>query len=132
MAPPTNNHNSTNIITITNDIRDGWENDEWGSLEEETTIEELEEKVNDMNHHSSASRSNSNSQSHSSSGNHNNNVLNNISPSRDNGSNSDNLLNVNSNSISNSNNWDNYGTTWNDDDFDPIDDTNAGEISYNF
>lgn len=135
MAPPINNHvnNSSNLTTMTtiaNDIRDGWENDEWGSLEEEPTIEELEEKANDMNHHSSASRSNSNSQSHSSSGNHNNNVLNNISPSRDNGSSGDgdNTLNVNSNSISNSN-WENYGTSWNDDDFEPIEDTNAGEKS---
>jgi hypothetical protein len=131
MAPPTNNHvNSSNLTTTiaNHDIRDGWDNDEWGSLEEEPTIEELEEKANEMNHHSSASRSNSNSQSHSSSGNHNNNVLNNISPSRDNnGSNGDNSLNVNSNSISNSN-WENYGTSWNDDDFEPIEDTNAGKI----
>lgn len=129
MAPPTNNHvSSTNTSTMANDIRDGWENDEWGSLEEEPTIEELEEKANEMNH-SSASRSNSNSHSHSSSGNHNNNVLNNVSPSRDTSiQNGDNLLNVNSNSISNSNNWDNYGTTWNDD-FEPIEDTNAGNIS---
>lgn len=49
-----------------------------------------------------------------------------MSPSKDNGSSGDNLLNSNSNSYSNSN-WDNYGTSWNDDEFEPIDDTNGGE-----
>lgn len=127
MLPSSNHIDSTKIPTIVNnDIRDGWDNDEWGSLEEEPVIEELEEKLNDMNHHSPASRSNSNS--HSSSGNHHNNNHNSVSPSKDNGSSGgDNMLNSNSNSYSNSN-WDNHGTSWNDDEFEPIDDSNGGEL----
>lgn len=127
VLPSSNHIDSTKIPTIVNnDIRDGWDNDEWGSLEEEPVIEELEEKLNDMNHHSPASRSNSNS--HSSSGNHHNNNHNSVSPSKDNGSSGgDNMLNSNSNSYSNSN-WDNYGTSWNDDEFEPIDDSNGGEL----
>lgn len=118
---PSSNHKIPTIVN--NDIRDAWDNDEWGSLEEEPVIEELEEKSNDMNHHSPASRSNSNS--HSSSGNHHNNNHS-VSPSKDNGSSGDNLLNSNSNSYSNTN-WDNYGTSWNDDEFEPIDDSNGGK-----
>lgn len=127
VLPSSNHIDSTKIPTIVNnDIRDGWDNDEWGSLEEEPVIEELEEKLNDMNHHSPASRSNSNS--HSSSGNHHNNNHNSVSPSKDNGSSGgDNMLNSNSNSYSNSN-WDNHGTSWNDDEFEPIDDSNGGEF----
>ena len=112
--------------TTANDIRDGWENDEWGSLEEEPANEELEEKENETNH-LVASRSNSNSQSHSSSGVYNNNIVNNISTSKNNGSGGADEILLNSSSNSNSN-WDNYGTTWNDDDFEPIEDGNGGEL----
>lgn len=118
--------NNALAVTAVNDTRDGWENDEWGSLEEEPANEELEEKENNDTNHIKESRSNSNSQSHSSSGVYNNNIANNISPAK-NGSegNGDILLNSSSNSNSN---WDNYGTsTWNDDDFEPIEDGNGGE-----
>lgn len=114
-------------VTTVNDIRDGWENDEWGSLEEEPANEELEEKANnDMNHHASGSRSNSNS--HSSSGIYNNNIVNNLSPIKNNGS-GEILLNSSSNSNSN---WENHGTTWNDDEFEPLDDNNTGEMMITF
>lgn len=107
-------------MTSVNDIRDGWENDEWGSLEEEPANEELEEKANNDTNHVAASRSNSNSHS---SGVYNNNIVNNVSPTKNNGS-GEILLNSSSNSNSN---WENYGTTWNDDEFEPIDDSNTGE-----
>lgn len=113
--------NSPVAATTVNDIRDGWDNDEWGSLEEEPANEELEEKANnDMNHHASASRSNSNSHS---SGVYNNNTMNNISPTKNNGS-GELLLNSSSNSNSN---WENHGTSWNDDEFEPLEDSNTGK-----
>lgn len=111
--------NVTMTLPIVSD-RDGWENDEWGSLEEEPVNEELEEKANHDTNHLVASRSNSNS--HSSSGAYNNNIVNNVSPSKNNGS-GETLLNSSSNSNSN---WENYGTAWNDDEFEPIDDPNTG------
>lgn len=115
--------NNAMAATTVNDIRDGWENDEWGSLEEEPANEELEEKANnDMNHHASGSRSNSNS--HSSSGIYNNNIVNNVSPIKNNGS-GEILLNSSSNSNSN---WENHGTTWNDDEFEPLEDNNTGKM----
>lgn len=107
--------------TTPNDIRDGWDNDEWGSLEEEPAIEELEEKENNDTNHLIASRSNSNS--NSSSGHYNNNVVNNTNAIKN--GDGDTLLNSSSNS--NHSNWDNYGTTWNDDEFEPIDDGSAGK-----
>lgn len=113
---------------LVSDVRDGWENDEWGSLEEEPANEELEEKANNEMNHLIASRSNSNSQSHSSSGVYNNNIVNNISPSRNNGSTGADEILLNSSSNSNSN-WDNYGTTWNDDEFEPVEDGNGGEVA---
>lgn len=116
------NMSSTMAATTVNDpIRDGWENDEWGSLEEEPANEELEEKANHIN----ASRSNSNSQSHSSSGVYNNNITNSLSPTRNNG---DGEILLNSSSNSNSN-WENNGTGWNEDEFEPIEDSTAGESS---
>lgn len=116
------NLNAPMAVTTVNDpTRDGWENDEWGSLEEEPANEELEEKANHVN----ASRSNSNSQSHSSSGVYNNNVTNSLSPTRNNGD-GDTMLNSSSNSNSN---WDNNGTGWNEDEFEPIDDSTAGKLS---
>lgn len=122
-APPTATSMSANIqnasATSGNDGRDGWDNEDWGSLEEEPANEELEEK-NDTNH-VAASRSNSNSQSHSSTsvGIYNNN----ISPTKNNGENN---LTTSANS-----NWDNYGSSWNDDDeFEPIDETGTGEKKY--
>lgn len=114
-------------LPVVNDIRDGWDNDEWGSLEEEPAIEELEEKENNDTNHLVASRSNSNSHSNSSSGVYNNNIVNNISPSKNNGSGGADEIMLNSSSNSNSN-WDNYGTSWNDDDFEPIEDGNGGEL----
>lgn len=117
--------NNLIAATTVNDIRDGWENDEWGSLEEEPANEELEEKENIETNHLTASRSNSNSQSHSSSGVYNNNIVNN-SPSKNNGSGGADDILLNSSSNSNSN-WDNYGTTWNDDEFEPIEDGNGGK-----
>ena len=123
----TNNVIPTTTVT---DIRDGWENEEWGSLEEEPANEELEEKANHDSNHLAASRSNSNSQSHSSSGGvYNNNTMNNISPTKNGSGNGGDIL-LNSSSNSNSN-WDNYGTTWNDDEFEPIDDANGGELKSN-
>lgn len=107
--------NNILIATSVNDNRDGWENDEWGSLEEEPANEELEEKLSHDLNHLTASGSNSNS--HSSSGAYNNN----ISPTKNGSDGGETLLNSSSNS-----NWDNYGTTWNDDDFEPIEDTNGG------
>lgn len=132
-GPPTTlsatlNMNVVNIVATTiSDGRDGWENDEWGSLEEEPANEELEEKSNNDMNHIAASRSNSNSQSHSSSAVYNNNSVNDISPSRNNGSGhaDDTLLNSSSNSNSN---WDNYGTSWNDDEFEPIEDGNGRKL----
>lgn len=122
--------NNAMTAALVNDARDGWENDEWGNLEEEPANEELEEKsTNEMNH-LVASRSNSNSQSHSSSGIYNNNIVNNISPTRNNGSAGADEILLNSSSNSNSN-WDNYGTTWNDDEFEPIEDGNGGELHSN-
>jgi hypothetical protein len=108
------NIQNTSATTV-NDGRDGWDNEDWGSLEEAN--EELEEKENDMNH-IPASRSNSNSQSHSSTsgGIYNNNIMNNISPTKNNGE-------SNLTTSANSNNWDNYGSSWNDDEFEPIDET---------
>lgn len=120
--------NSAMTAALVNDARDGWENDEWGSLEEEPANEELEEKANSEMNHLVASRSNSNSQSHSSSGIYNNNIVNNISPTRNNGSAGADETLLNSSSNSNSN-WDNYGPTWNDDDFEPVEDGNGGELS---
>jgi len=106
------------------DIRDGWENDEWGSLEEEPANEELEEKENEkQTNHVAASRSNSNSHSSSLGISSNNNLINNVSPSRNNGS-GETLLNSSSNSNSN---WENHGTNWNDDEFEPIDEP-GGEL----
>lgn len=121
--------NNAMTAALVNDARDGWENDEWGSLEEEPANEELEEKANSEMNHLIASRSNSNSQSHSSSGVYNNNIVNNISPTRNNGSAGADEILLNSSSNSNSN-WDNYGTTWNDDDFEPVEDGNGGELTY--
>lgn len=117
------NVSSVMSTAVVNDGRDGWDNDEWGNLEEEPANEELEERANHDSNHLSASRSNSNSQAHSqsSSGGHNNNV-NGGSPVQNNGS-GETLLNSSSNSNSN---WDNYGTAWNDDEFEPIDDGNSG------
>lgn len=118
--------NAVNIAATTvSEGRDGWENDEWGSLEEEPANEELEEKANNDMNHAAASRSNSNSQS--SSAVYNNNSVNDISPIRNNGSGGadDTLLNSSSNSNSN---WDNYGSAWNDDEFEPIEDGNGREL----
>lgn len=110
-------HSATLAATTVSDpTRDGWENDEWGSLEEEPANEELEEKSNHVN----ASRSNSNSQSHSSSGVYNNNI---VSKNGD----GDTLLNSSSNS-----NWENNGTGWNEDEFEPTEDTISGESTLNF
>jgi SCY1-like protein 1 len=113
------------------DGRDGWDNDEWGSLEEEPANEELEEKENE--NHLTASRSNSNSQSHSSSAISNNNgAVNNISPTKqqNNGSGGvDTLIDSSSNSNSN---WDNCGSAWNDDEFEPIDEPGTGKKLCNF
>lgn len=121
--------NAALVATTVIDGRDGWENDEWGSLEEEPANEELEEKANNDMNHIAASRSNSNSQSHSSSAVYNNNSVNDISPTRKNGSGGadDTLLNSSSNSNSN---WDNYGTAWNDDEFEPIEDGNGRELKF--
>jgi hypothetical protein len=110
--------------TVSDPNRDGWENDEWGSLEEEPANEELEEKANSDMNHLSASRSNSNSQSNSSSGVCNNNIVSSQSPTRNNGGGGETLLNFSSNANTN---WENNGTGWNDDEFEPIDDTNAGK-----
>jgi SCY1-like protein 1 len=110
--------------TVSDPNRDGWENDEWGSLEEEPANEELEEKANNDMNHLSASRSNSNSQSNSSSGVCNNNIVNSQSPTRNNGG-GETLLNFSSNANTN---WENNGTGWNDDEFEPIDDSNAGKF----
>lgn len=104
-----------------NENRDGWDNEDWGSLEEEPANEELEEKTtNDMNH-ITTSRSNSNSQSHSSSiGIYNNNMSNNVSPTKNNG---DDTTTTQHNSSANNSNWDNYGASWNDDDFEPLEES---------
>jgi SCY1-like protein 1 len=114
-----------NANTTVNETHDGWDND-WGSLEEEPINEELEEKANNDINHVAASRSNSNSQSqsHSSTGVYNNNTMNNSSPTKNNGVDTQ----INSSVISNSN-WDNCGTGWNDDEFEPIDETGIGEKS---
>jgi hypothetical protein len=119
--------NNLLAVSAVSDNRDGWENDEWGSLEEEPANEELEEKENNDTNHIKESRSNSNSQSHSSTGIYNNNIANNSSPSKNSsGGNGDTLLNSSSNSNSN---WDNYGTsTWNDDEYEPVEDGNGGEL----
>lgn len=89
------------------DIRDGWENDEWASLEEEA---ELEEKANNIgNNHIEASRSNSNSNSNSVTNNNHNN-----SPAK--------MINDHSKTNANTN-WEKSETTWGlDDEFEPIDD----------
>lgn len=118
--------NSNPMVSTTaapNENRDGWDNEDWGSLEEEPVNEELEEKAsNDMNH-ISASRSNSNSQSHSSSvGAYNNNMSNNVSPSK-NGDDTTTTTTTQHNSSANNSNWDNYGPSWNDDDFEPLEET---------
>lgn len=121
---PSMSVNVQNASTTPNDNRDGWDNEDWGSLEEEPANEELEEKSNEMNHATaSRSNSNSNSQSHSSTsgGIYNNNIMNNISPTKNNG---DNLTTLNSSANSN---WDNYGSSWNDDEFEPIDETGTGK-----
>lgn len=123
MAGPSTNLNTNLNANNTTVNGDGWDNEcDWGSLEEEPINEELEEKANNEPSHTSASRSNSNSQSHSSSGVCNNNTVNNISPIKNNGDGETQI-----NSISNSN-WDNYGSSWNDDDFEPIDETGTGEL----
>lgn len=128
MAAPSATAMSANVQSASataNDGRDGWDHEDWGSLEEEAN-EELEEKAtnNDMNH-ITASRSNSNSQSHSSTsgGVYNNNIMNNISPTKNNGDNT--TINSSANS-----NWDNYGSSWNDDEFEPIDETGMGKLDY--
>lgn len=113
--------------TTPNDIRDGWDNEEWGSLEEEPANEELEEKENNDKNHLTASRSNSNSHSTSSSSPYNNNVVNNTSPTKNGGG--ETLINF---SVNSNSNWDNYGTTWNDDEFEPIEDGTSGEIFLTF
>lgn len=118
------NSNTMVSATLPNENRDGWDNEDWGSLEEEPVNEELEEKAsNDMNH-ASASRSNSNSQSHSSSmGVYNNNISNNVSPSK-NGGDTTTTTTTQHNSSANNSNWDNYGPSWNDDDdFEPLEET---------
>lgn len=118
--------NNLLAVSAVNDNRDGWDNDEWGSLEEEPANEELEEKENNDMNHIKESRSNSNSQSASSTGIYNNNIASNTSPSKNgSGGNGDTLLNSSSNSNSN---WDNYGTTWNDDEYEPVEDGNGGEL----
>lgn len=122
------NMNSNVMATSTsaNENRDGWDNEDWGSLEEEPANEELEEKANNDLNHITASRSNSNSQSHSSSmGVYNNNISNDVSPIKNNGDDTTTQHNSNTN---NSNNWDNYGASWNDDDFEPLEETGKGEI----
>jgi SCY1-like protein 1 len=118
------NMNVVASTTVSDPVRDGWENDEWGSLEEEPANEELEEKENHGNNHVNASRSNSNSHS---SGVYNNNITNSLSPTRNNGD-AETLLNSSSNSNSN---WENNGTGWNEDEFEPIEDTTAGESTGN-
>ncbi|XP_070491007.1 N-terminal kinase-like protein isoform X2 [Chironomus tepperi] len=124
MAGPSTLSANLNANSIVNEVRDGWDNDcDWGSLEEEPINEELEEKANNHDgNHASASRSNSNSQSHSSSGVCNNNTVNNISPIKNNG---DGDINSSANS-----NWDNYGTAWNDDEFEPIEETGTGTSKF--
>lgn len=126
MAGPSTLSANLNANSIVNEVRDGWDNDcDWGSLEEEPINEELEEKAsnNHDGNHASASRSNSNSQSHSSSGIVcNNNTVNNISPIKNNG---DGDINSSANS-----NWDNYGTAWNDDEFEPIEETGTGMLLF--
>lgn len=122
------NLNMNANTVVVNDGRDGWDNDcDWGSLEEEPINEEneeLEEKANNDMNHVQASRSNSNSQSHShsSTGVYNNNIMNNSSPTKNNGD------DIQINSSANSNNWENYGTAWNDDEFEPIDETGTGIV----
>ena len=104
------NSTSTTIVnSALTEIRDGWDNDEWGSLEEEPAIEELEEQ----NHHQNTSRSNSNSSSAA-----NNNTENNISPIKN---------TINDMKITNSNsNWEVTTTNWNDDEFEPIEEPVGG------
>ncbi|KAG5673992.1 hypothetical protein PVAND_003987 [Polypedilum vanderplanki] len=117
----TNLNINMNANSTVNDLHDGWDND-WGSLEEEPINEELEEKATNDTNHIAASRSNSNSQSqsHSSTGVCNNNTMNNSSLTKNNGDDTQ----INSSANSNSN-WDNYGTAWNDDEFEPIEETVA-------
>lgn len=120
--------NTTTMITTTAaapiENRDGWDNEDWGSLEEEPVNEELEEKASNEMNHISASRSNSNSQSHSSSMGvvYNNNISNNVSPSK-NGDDTTTTTTTQHNSSANNSNWDNYGPSWNDDDFEPLEET---------
>lgn len=105
------NITSTTPNAVLSEIRDGWENDEWGSLEEEPA-EEMEE----LNHHQNTSRSNSNSSSAA-----NNNTENNISPIKNN------IHDMKINTNSNSSNWEvTTSTNWNDDEFEPIDEPGAG------
>lgn len=122
-GPLTTSMSANNIpnatATIVTDGRDGWDNEDWGSLEEEPANEELEEKANNDMNHIAASRSNSNSHSSTSGGVYNNNIMNNISPTKNNG---DNNMTTSANS-----NWDNYGSSWNDDEFEPIDETGMGK-----
>lgn len=99
------------------DNRDGWDNDEWGSLEEEPN-EELEEQTNEINNHHDSSRSNSNSHSHSTP---NNNLVNHNSPAHNNDHNDHVTTKLNSN-------WDNYETNWNEDEFEPLDEPSSGKL----
>ena len=106
------------LNSVCNDNRDGWDNDEWGSLEEEPN-EEIEEKSNELNNHHDSSRSNSNSHSHSTPnnnlGNHNSIAINDHNEHND---------HVTSKLNSN---WDNYETNWNEDEFEPLDEPNTGK-----
>jgi SCY1-like protein 1 len=126
-APMSANLNMNSAATPTvNETRDGWDNEDWGSLEEEPANEELEEKATNEMNHISASRSNSNSHSHSSSmGIYNNNITNNVSPTKNNGD--DSLTKLDSSA--NNSNWDNYGSSWNDDDFEPLEETGARKLA---
>lgn len=114
--------NNVNALGGLSDIKDGWENEEWGSLEEEPNeeAEANDDKTNEVhsnNHNSHATpvktlnTNNLNSNSHS---NANNNL---VTPSPTKTSNNSNA------------NWENYGGSgWDNDEFEPIDDTTNGEF----
>ncbi len=122
-------NNIQNIKLVTeSDCREGWDNEDWGSLEEEPANEELQEKEadNDINH-INISRSDSNSQSHSSQsrGIFNNNTMDELSSTK----NSADILVTKQNNISVNFNWD--GSNWNDDEFESIEETGKGELESN-
>ncbi|XP_058443851.1 N-terminal kinase-like protein isoform X2 [Malaya genurostris] len=137
---------SLNMIGTVNDTRDGWDNEDWGSLEEEPNevLDENEEdelnRIQQKQHNqlfsattaSTTSSSNAASASALAAPASCNNANNNL-PNHHNTSSPSkmialkNMTNIINNTTNNSNsNWNNVGDGWTDGDFEPIDEPSTG------